>query len=596
MGPTGPAGPSRTDKSIRCDALPCLASSERFSKDCGCQDVSLARALWHPDSSLEHQVLTSSVPQPMAEGTLSATPLGHVLLSIQKKGLSGTLAIWPDDERPGQDRILFRTGAPAKGRFLDPAADLEHGMLHIFSRRAGAYAFYEADLVGDGEDTLRGSVDIFPLIANALRADVPKDVVVRVIRKLGAEAQRIKKGAPLARLQLQSNEIAFVELMRAEPASTATLIQEFGDPKVAQRMLYLLAIAECLEPYVPGSREKLRAVTPSQRRPSTPAGPRVSVSAPGGTIGRHRSSTPPGERESGLPKADSVRPAPISNLAPSRTLSGEIVAPRSLPPEPPPGLNSEHAKRWTEVARVIGMMDRQNYFEMLGVRESADSSTISKKYMTLAKKWHPDRLPQELAALRPWVEEVFHLFTVASDTLGDKKKRADYQRAVMQGGGTPEAERKLNVMVESAINFQKVDVLVKRKRYDEALKICDAAMSVVRKEADYPAMKAWILLLRDGVDDEESADEVRALLRKTFSINADHAHGHFVRAHFLKRQGDHDKALKHFKKVARLDPNNLEAVREVRIGTMRQARGRSSAPPPRGEAKRPKLFEKFFKK
>jgi len=123
-------------------------------------------------------------------------------------------------------------------------------------------------------------------------------------------------------------------------------------------------------------------------------------------------------------------------------------------------------------------------------------------------------------------------------------------------------------------------------------------MSVVRKEADYPAMKAWILLLRDGIDDEEGADEIRALLRKTFSINTDHAHGHFVRAHLLKRQGDHDKALKHFKKVARLDPNNLEAVREVRIGTMRKSRGRSSAPPPRGpgDSKRPNIFGKFFKK
>jgi len=533
----------------------------------------------------------------MAEGTLSATPLGHVLLSIQKKALSGTLAVWPDDERPGQDRILFRTGTPATGRFLDPAADLEHGMLHLFTRRTGPYAFYDADLVGDSEETLRGTVDIFPLITNALRADVPKDAVVRVIRKLGPDAQRIKKGALLARLQLQSNEIAFVELMRAEAASTATLIQEFGDPRVAQRMLYLLAITECLEPYVPGSPQNLRAVTPSNRRASTPAGPHIAVGAPGGTIARDRFSAPPNERESGLPKAESV-PVSLSNLPPSRTLSGEIVAPRPLPPEPPPGLSSEHAKRWGEVSRVIGMMDRQNYFEMLGVRESADSSAISKKYMTIAKKWHPDRLPQELAALRPWVEEVFHLFTVASDTLGDKKKRADYQRAVMQGGGTPEAERKLNVMVEAAINFQKVDVLVKRKQYDEAMKICDTAMSVVRKEADYPAMKAWILLLRDGIDDEEGADEIRALLRKTFSINTDHAHGHFVRAHLLKRQGDHDKALKHFKKVARLDPNNLEAVREVRIGTMRKSRGRSSAPPPRGpgDSKRPNIFGKFFKK
>ncbi|MBW2159645.1 MAG: hypothetical protein JRH14_06715, partial [Deltaproteobacteria bacterium] len=72
------------------------------------------------------------------------------------------------------------------------------------------------------------------------------------------------------------------------------------------------------------------------------------------------------------------------------------------------------------------------------------------------------------------------------------------------------------------------------------MEICDAALAVVRKEADYPAMKAWILLLRDGVDDEGVADQIRDLLRKTFAINPDHVQGHFVRATFLKRQGDHD--------------------------------------------------------
>ena len=545
--------------------------------------------------------MTSSVPKPLAEGTLSATPFGHVLLSIQKKALSGTLAVWPDDDQPGQDRILFRAGAPAVGRFLDPAADLERGMLNIFHRDKGPYAFYEADLIGDSSDALRGHVDILALIATALRGDVPKDAMVRVIRKLGLERQRVKKGAPLSRLVLQSNEMAFVELMRAEPATAAILIEQFGDPKVAQRMLYLLAITECLQPYRPVSQQKLRAVSssshPAQRESSPPGARRSSRSSGSMPPPRGSGSYPPGARDSSLPGGDSVLPTSISNMPPARTLSGEIVAPRAMPGKPPAGLDAEQQKRWEEVARVISMMDRQNYFEMLGVKESAEGNDISKKYMSLAKIWHPDRLPPELSELRPWVEEIFHLFTVASDTLGDAKKRIEYQKTVMQGGGTPESERKLNVMVEAAINFQKVDVLVKRRRYDDALEICEAAMGVVRKEADYPAMTAWILLLRDGIDDEAVANRIRDLLRKAFAINPDHVHGHFVRANFLKRQGDHDKALKHFKKVSKLDPKNLEALREVRIGNMRQSRGRSSAPPPsRGDSKRPSIFGKFFKK
>jgi hypothetical protein len=544
----------------------------------------------------------------VAEGSLTTTPFGHVLISIQKKGLSGTLAIWPEDGRPGQDRILFRSGVPAVGRFLEPASDLEHGMLHIFERKNGSYAFYEADLVGKASGTLRGQVDVLGLLATALRSRAPQDAMARVIRKLGDDRQRIRRGAPLARLGLQSNEMAVVELIRAEPAAPSVVLEQFGDPKVAQRMLYLLAITGCLEPYRPVSQQKLRAVSGQ----SSPAPRTSSPSIPGRSSisGRPSSPSSPMRPPSGRisTPGDPIRPsmsapdpavsAALSNLPPNRTFSGEIVAPRDLPPSPPPGLSEEHRKRWEEVARVLGMMDRQNYFEMLGVKESADGNAVRQKYMGLAKIWHPDRLPQELSALRPYMDEIFHLLTVARDTLADSKKRAEYQKTVMQGGGTPESERKLNVMVEAAITFQKVDVLVKRKRYDEAIEICDRSMAVVRKEPDYPAMKAWILLLRDGVEDDDVANEIRSLLKKAFKLNPDHVHGHFVRAHFLKRTGEHDKALKHFRKVANLDPKNLEALREVRIGTMRQSRGRSSAPPPRrgGDSARPSFFGKFFKK
>jgi hypothetical protein len=541
--------------------------------------------------------LTSSVPQPLAEGSLAGTPLGHVLLSILKKALSGTLAIWPDDDRPGQDRILFRAGVPAVGRFLDPVADLERGLLNLFHRHQAPYAFYEVDLVGDAEGAVRGQVDVFGLLATALRGEVPRDAMARVIRKLGLERQRIKTEAPLGRLGLMADEKAFIELMRAEPATAPVLIEQFGDPKVAQRMIYLLAITDCLEPYRAVSRQKLRAVSAQNRRRISSPPPAKRTSTPGSAQPpRGRASTPPGTRDSYLPGGDSVLPASLSNLPAASSLSGEIVAPRDFPPDPPPELTPDHKKRWEEAARVISMMDRQNYFEMLGAKESSDRNEIRQKYVALAKKWHPDRLPPQLSELRPWVEEIFHLITTANDTLSDAKKRAEYQKTVMQGGGTPESERKLNVMVEAAINFQKVDVLVKRRRYGEALAICESAMLVVRKEPDYPAMKAWILLLDRGVEDDATTEEIRDLLRKTFSLNPDHVHGHFVRAHFLKRLGDHERALKHFKKVARLDPKNLEAAREVRVGEMRKSKGRTTAPPGRGDGKRPSIFGKFFKK
>ena len=218
-------------------------------------------------------------------------------------------------------------------------------MLSIFHRDQGPYAFYEADLIGDSEVALRGQIDILALIATALRGDVPKDAMVRVIRKLGSDRQRVKKGAPLQRLALQSNEMAFVELMRAEPATAAILIEQFGDPKVAQRMLYLLAITECLEPYARSrnrsSRRSHRLRYAHSERPLPRSA--QSMSSSGSMCPSERpGSSPPGARDSMLPGGDSVLPASLSNLPPARTLSGEIVAPRALPGDPPAGLAAEH--------------------------------------------------------------------------------------------------------------------------------------------------------------------------------------------------------------------------------------------------------------
>ena len=56
--------------------------------------------------------------------------------------------------------------------------------------------------------------------------------------------------------------------------------------------------------------------------------------------------------------------------------------------------------------------------------------------------------------------------------------------------------------------------------------------------------------------------------------------------------GDHESALAHFKKAAEVNPKNIEAVREVRIGEMRSDGGG-------GEKKKKKgggdsLFGKLF--
>ena len=75
-------------------------------------------------------------------------------------------------------------------------------------------------------------------------------------------------------------------------------------------------------------------------------------------------------------------------------------------------------------------MNTENYYEILGVDESATQEDIKKAYRKLAKENHPDKGGDE---------ETFKKISVAYDSLGDENKRKEYdfqrKNPFGQGGG-----------------------------------------------------------------------------------------------------------------------------------------------------------------
>ncbi len=73
-------------------------------------------------------------------------------------------------------------------------------------------------------------------------------------------------------------------------------------------------------------------------------------------------------------------------------------------------------------------MEELSYYEILEISQSADKTTIKKAYRKMAKKYHPDRNPDDSEA-----EHKFKLCNEAYQILGDDKQRSMYDRYGKEG-------------------------------------------------------------------------------------------------------------------------------------------------------------------
>lgn len=84
----------------------------------------------------------------------------------------------------------------------------------------------------------------------------------------------------------------------------------------------------------------------------------------------------------------------------------------------------------------------ENFYEILGVPETASQEEIKKAYRRLALEYHPDRNPS------PEAEERFKQISQAYAVLSDPEKRAEYDR-LLRGGGSDTLEGFFNEVFES---------------------------------------------------------------------------------------------------------------------------------------------------
>ena len=214
-------------------------------------------------------------------------------------------------------------------------------------------------------------------------------------------------------------------------------------------------------------------------------------------------------------------------------------------------------------------MKGQNHFERLGLTEQTDAAAVKAAYFKLARLYHPDTLPPGAAPeLEKLKAEVFGYIGDAYRTLTDDKSRKDYLEQI-KSGDTGQEEVDVVAILQAEERFKRGIVFMKARKYAEATAIFDEAIELNAAEPEFHAWRGYARFC--AAPDKKAAQaeafrEIQGALKK----NERCAPAHYFLGLIAKTLGDVSGSLKHFKRTVELQPDHIDAQREVRMAAQKK--------------------------
>ncbi|MET0790805.1 MAG: DnaJ domain-containing protein [Polyangiaceae bacterium] len=526
---------------------------------------------------------------PTAQGSLEATPLGHLLVYGLDRLLTGTLVL---EEPTGQRHaIYFDGGGPSKAKVQDPVLYLgrvlveqkaisdevyertlsvatesgklhgqvllEQGLIDEHALREGLreqlarqvlwmFSLPPATLFGYydrlnfleqwGGDGVRAKP--LALIWRGVREYAHAGHLAEVLERFGAQPILLHIDAPIRRFRFDRREQSIIDVLRAKPQPLHELLNRgLADPAYVRRLVYAMIITRQLETGIQGVEPIGVDEAPSSSR--------MLVA-------------------SAFPLPSILSPRPNASVDASRLSSQPPV------PAPAPRVESPELVAFKAEVRERAAHGNANYYELLGVAPDAIPSVIQAAFFQLAKKWHPDRLGPDLADVRDLATKVFARMSEAHQILSDPSRRKEYDDLRKDGGGGAEEQEEVQRVLRAATAFQKAEVLMKRNNNVAALEEARRALELDPTQADYIALLAWV----ESTQLNPNLEEILARIEKAQRMEPNNARIRWYRGSVLKRLGRNGKAIGDFRFIVEQNPRHVDAQREIRLYEMRKAEQR----------------------
>jgi hypothetical protein len=305
-------------------------------------------------------------------------------------------------------------------------------------------------------------------------------------------------------------------------------------------------------------------------KPSAPA-PSAPTAAPGAPV--LKPSAPAPSAPSAAPGAPVLKPSAPAPSAPSAAPGAPVLKPSAPAPSAPTAAagaaTGPGAEEIPALRQTAATMKGQNLFQRLGLAEQADAGAAKVAYFKLARLYHPDTLPpgapQELEKLKA---EIFGYIGDAYRTLTDEKARKEYIEQ-LKSGDTGKEEVDVVAILQSEERFKRGTVFMKARKYAEAVKIFEEAIQLNAEEPEFHAWRAYARFCA-APDKKAAQPEAFRDLQAAIKKNERCVPAHYFLGVIAKTLGDATGALKHFRKTVELQPDHIDAQREIRMATQKK--------------------------
>lgn len=204
--------------------------------------------------------------------------------------------------------------------------------------------------------------------------------------------------------------------------------------------------------------------------------------------------------------------------------------------------------------------DEDDSFKILGVEKDTDDNIVKDAYFKLVKKFHPDANPHFPKDIRIKAETIFTKVTQAYESIATEAKRESYEYLK----DADSMKDKAQAIYEAEIMYNEGELLLRQRRYKDAVKKFSNAVELNPEEAAYIGALSWARFLSYDNKDSIIKDSIKELEKAT-SMNQNIAENYYYLGSLYKHKNNTAEAEKNFEKAVGIDPHYIQAKRELRL-------------------------------